>query len=196
MVLAMLLGGLRSAEVRGLKLADVDMGRRRLRVIGKGGKERHVPADQAFFIELAAYLRLERPPGLATAECFVCYAARPPGRRSPRRDYAACSAATARHPGRSGSGRTACGTPTFGTELERRGVASDATFREKCEDTRRALQLPRHSQRAPSCEPETDYEVSAIEQQVKEQQEANGKQADERRRSQAARVTAWFASQD
>lgn len=71
MVLAMLLGGLRSAEVRGLKLADADMGRCRLRVIGKGGKERHVPADPAFFTELAAYLRLERPPGLATPECFV-----------------------------------------------------------------------------------------------------------------------------
>ncbi len=71
MVLAMLLGGLRSAEVRGLRLADVDMGRRRLRVIGKGGKERHVPVDPAFFSELAAYLRLERPPGLATPECFV-----------------------------------------------------------------------------------------------------------------------------
>jgi integrase/recombinase XerC len=71
MVLAMLLGGLRSAEVRGLKLADVDMGRRRLRVTGKGGKERLVPVDRAFFTELAAYLRLERPPGLATPECFV-----------------------------------------------------------------------------------------------------------------------------
>jgi hypothetical protein len=42
MVLAMLPGGLRSAEVRGLLLANVDMGRRRLRVIGKGVKERHV----------------------------------------------------------------------------------------------------------------------------------------------------------
>lgn len=71
MVLAMLLGGLRSAEVRGLKLADVDMGRRRLSVIGKGGKERLVPIDQAFFTELAAYLRLERPLGRATSECFV-----------------------------------------------------------------------------------------------------------------------------
>src|SRR5258708_28780412 len=67
----MLLGGPRSAGVRGLKLADADMGRRRLRVIGKGGKERHVPVDPAFFAELAAYLRLERPPGLATPECFV-----------------------------------------------------------------------------------------------------------------------------
>jgi integrase/recombinase XerC len=71
MVLAMLLGGLRSAEVRGLLLADVDMGRRRLRVIGKGNKERHVPVDAAFFTELAAYLRWERPPGLATPQCFV-----------------------------------------------------------------------------------------------------------------------------
>jgi integrase/recombinase XerC len=71
MALAMLLGGLRSAEVRGLLLADADIGRRRLRVVGKGGKERHVPVDRAFFTELAAYLRLERPRGLATPECFV-----------------------------------------------------------------------------------------------------------------------------
>lgn len=71
MVLAMLLGGLRSAETRGLLLADVDMGRRRLRVMGKGGKERLVPVDAAFFTEVAAYLRWERPPGLATPECFV-----------------------------------------------------------------------------------------------------------------------------
>jgi site-specific recombinase XerD len=71
MVLAMLLGGLRAAEVRGLKLADVDMGCRRLRVFGKGGKERLVPVDRAFFAELGAYLRWERPPGLVTPECFV-----------------------------------------------------------------------------------------------------------------------------
>ncbi|ARG59886.1 integrase [Mycobacterium kansasii] len=71
MVLAMLLGGLRSAEARGLLLADVDMGRRRLRVIGKGGKERYVPVDAAFFTEVAAYLRLERPAGLSTPQCFV-----------------------------------------------------------------------------------------------------------------------------
>jgi site-specific recombinase XerD len=71
MVLAMLLGGLRSAEVRGLRLADVDQGRRRLRVVGKGGKERVVPVDAAFFAELVGYLRFERPPKLATPECFV-----------------------------------------------------------------------------------------------------------------------------
>lgn len=71
MVLAMLLGGLRSAEVRGLLLRDVDQGRRRLRVVGKGGKERVVPVDGAFFAELSGYLRFERPPKLATPECFV-----------------------------------------------------------------------------------------------------------------------------
>ena len=70
-VLLMLFGGLRAAEVRGLRLADVDQGRRRVRVLGKGSRERVVPVDQAFFAELAAYLRHERPAGLATPECFV-----------------------------------------------------------------------------------------------------------------------------
>lgn len=70
-VLAMVLGGLRCAEVRGLHLADVDMGMRRVRVVGKGGKERVVPVDAAFFAECAAYLRQERPTGCASPECFV-----------------------------------------------------------------------------------------------------------------------------
>lgn len=71
MALAMLLGGLRAGEVRGLRLADVDMGLRRVRVVGKGGRERVVPIDRAFFAELAAYLRSERPPGCLTPQCFV-----------------------------------------------------------------------------------------------------------------------------
>jgi site-specific recombinase XerD len=69
--LAMVLGGLRAGEVRRLLLADVDQGRRQLRVVGKGGRERIVPADAAFFAELAAYLARERPAGLGTPECFV-----------------------------------------------------------------------------------------------------------------------------
>jgi integrase/recombinase XerC len=69
--LAMLLGGLRAGEVRALRLTDVDQGLRRLRVCGKGGRQRVVPVDRAFFSELVAYLRVERPPGLATPECFV-----------------------------------------------------------------------------------------------------------------------------
>jgi integrase/recombinase XerC len=71
MALAMLLGGLRAGEVRRLRLADVDQGLRRLRVDGKGGKQRVVPVESAFFTELATYLRTERPAGCATPECFV-----------------------------------------------------------------------------------------------------------------------------
>jgi len=70
-VLAMVLGGLRAAETRSLRLADVDMGLRRVRIVGKGGKEREVPIDDAFFAECAAYLRSERPAGCRTLECFV-----------------------------------------------------------------------------------------------------------------------------
>jgi len=70
-MLAMLLGGLRAAEVRSLRLAAVDMGLRRVRVTGKGGKERVVPVDSVFFAELTAYLREERPPGCRAPECFV-----------------------------------------------------------------------------------------------------------------------------
>ena len=70
-VLAMVLGGLRSAEVRGLRLADVDMGMCRVRVIGKGNRERLVPIERVFFDEVAAYLRGERPAGCRTLECFV-----------------------------------------------------------------------------------------------------------------------------
>jgi len=69
--LVMLLGGLRAGEVRSLRLADVDLGLRRVRVIGKGGRERVVPVDRAFFTELSRYLREERPPVCATPECFV-----------------------------------------------------------------------------------------------------------------------------
>jgi integrase/recombinase XerC len=71
LVLAMLLGGLRAGEVRRLRLADVDFGRRLLTVIGKGDRQRVVPVDRTFFVELAAYLRTERPGGSRTPECFV-----------------------------------------------------------------------------------------------------------------------------
>lgn len=71
MALAMLLGGLRAAEVRSLRLADVDMGMRQVKVVGKGTRERVVPIDRAFFAECVAYLRSERPGGLPTQECFV-----------------------------------------------------------------------------------------------------------------------------
>jgi len=119
--LLMLLGGLRSAEVRSLKLADVDMGLHRLRVTGKGGRERVVPVDKAFFAELAAYLRAERPKGCATPECFVVL-------RGPTSGKAMTEAGMRRifrtHRARSGAVRV---RPhrlrhTYGTELAEAGI--------------------------------------------------------------------------
>jgi integrase/recombinase XerD len=61
-VTLMLLGGLRRCEVLGLRLADVDVGSRRVFVAdGKGGRQRHVSVSRRFFTHLADYLDRERP---------------------------------------------------------------------------------------------------------------------------------------
>lgn len=120
-VLAMVLGGLRAAEVRSLRLVDVDFGLARVRVVGKGGRERTVPVDRAFFAEVAAYLRSERPPGLTTPECFVVLHGRTAGRplteaglRSVFRYHRARSGAMRVRPHRL--------RHTYGTELAQAGV--------------------------------------------------------------------------
>ena len=119
--LAMLVGGLRAAEVRSLRLADVDMGMRRVRVVGKGNRERTVPVDAVFFTELGNYLRTERPKGCATAECFVVL-------RGPTAGAGMTEAGMRRifrtHRARSGSTRV---RPhrlrhTYGTELATAGI--------------------------------------------------------------------------
>ena len=120
-VLVMLFGGLRAAEVRGLRLADIDMGLRRIRVLGKGGRERVVPVDQAFFAELGAYLREERPAGCRTPECFVVLRGPTTGRplteaglRSLFRNHRASSGAIRVRPHRL--------RHTYGTELASAGM--------------------------------------------------------------------------
>ncbi len=120
-VLLMLLGGLRAAEVRSLRLADVDFGVRRVRVIGKGGRERVVPVDRAFFSELTIYLRTERPRDTEAVECFVVL-------RGPTRGAAMTEAGTRSlfrcHRARTGAVRV---RPhrlrhTYGTELASAGM--------------------------------------------------------------------------
>jgi integrase/recombinase XerC len=121
LVLLMVFGGLRAAEVRSLRLADIDQGRRRVRVLGKGGKERTVPVERAFFSELAAYLRTERGPGLFTQECFVVLKGPTAGQalteadlRSIFRYHRATSGATRVRPHRL--------RHTYGTELAAAGI--------------------------------------------------------------------------
>jgi site-specific recombinase XerD len=57
----MLLSGLRSAEVLGLRVAEVDIGGGWVRVTGKGGKERRVPLDPDVAGLIQSYLLAERP---------------------------------------------------------------------------------------------------------------------------------------
>lgn len=63
----MLFSGLRSAEVLGLDVTDVDIGRGWVRVIGKGDKERRVPLDPDVAGLVQAYLLAGRPETASTA---------------------------------------------------------------------------------------------------------------------------------
>jgi len=71
--------GLRSAEVVGLDLADVDFDREQLHVRGKGGKERIVPLGEQAGQLVAQYLHDARPQLAAGAEKALFLSAR--GRR-------------------------------------------------------------------------------------------------------------------
>ena len=53
--------GLRSAEVLGLDVVDVDIGGRWLRVIGKGQRERRIPLDADVASVIQVHLLAERP---------------------------------------------------------------------------------------------------------------------------------------
>lgn len=120
-VMLMLLGGLRAGEVRRLLLADIDIALRRVRVVGKGNRERVVPVDRPFFTELTSYLRVERPPGLATPECFVVLVGATAGQPL---SEAGLRSVFRHHRGTSGAGRV---RPhrlrhTYGTELAAAGI--------------------------------------------------------------------------
>jgi integrase len=57
----MLFSGLRSCEVLGLAVADIDIARGWVRVLGKGDKERRVPVDREVVALIQSYLLTERP---------------------------------------------------------------------------------------------------------------------------------------
>lgn len=70
-VYLMLLGGLRSGEVLALRLSDVDRQEQRLRIRGKGKRERLLPMAAVLSGVIADYLRLERPGDAGTEQLFV-----------------------------------------------------------------------------------------------------------------------------
>jgi site-specific recombinase XerD len=67
----MLLCGLRSHEVLTLGVSDVDFEERRVRICGKGDKERVLPLPAILVTSLTDYLRLERPVACSTQRLFV-----------------------------------------------------------------------------------------------------------------------------
>ena len=74
----MLLDGLRSCEVLGLQLQDLQLAQGQMRVLGKGNKQRVVPLPPETLEVLGNYLRLERPLTNSSA-LFVSLKGRPRG---------------------------------------------------------------------------------------------------------------------
>jgi site-specific recombinase XerD len=116
----MLYSGLRSAEVLGLNVRDVDIGGRWVRVIGKGDKERRVPLDTEVAGVIQAYLLAERP---ATSSPRLFVVAKGPHRGQPLTP-AGLRTVFRYHRQRTG---VAAGHPhalrhTFGTALAEAGV--------------------------------------------------------------------------
>jgi integrase/recombinase XerD len=78
----MVLGGLRRAEVLGLRFEDLRPGERRVFVVnGKGGHQRLVPMSGRFFASVARYLDGERP--AAADDQFVFVVLKGPRRGRP-----------------------------------------------------------------------------------------------------------------
>jgi site-specific recombinase XerD len=67
----MLLCGLRSREVLSLELNDINFDENRLRISGKGNKERLLPLPDILLQSLSDYIRLERPSRCYRLELFV-----------------------------------------------------------------------------------------------------------------------------
>lgn len=121
-VYLMLFCGLRSGEVLALRLGDLDATEGRVRVRGKGNKERVLPLPASLPPIVADYLRLERPANAASDRLFVVLqgsrrgrAMTPAGlrslfrqRRAATADLRKANAHRFRH--------------TFGTDMARAGV--------------------------------------------------------------------------
>jgi site-specific recombinase XerD len=107
----MLLSGLRSGEVLGLNVADVDIARRWVRVRGKGDKERSVPIDTDVAGAIQTYLLAERPETDNT-ELFVVAKGPNADSRSLPLGCAPCSAITGSGPASAPGTRTRCDIPS------------------------------------------------------------------------------------
>lgn len=120
-LLLMLLCGLRSGEVLGLRIIDINFHDRTLRIRGKGGKERMMPMLETVSSALRRYLHYERPKPLKESLVFVVLQG--DGRGQPMTAAGVRSLFRAR---RRSTGLTAANPHKFrhcfGTEMARAGV--------------------------------------------------------------------------
>lgn len=116
----MLFSGLRSAEVLGLTVGDVDIPRGWVRVVGKGDKERRVPVDPDVAGLIQTYLLADRPESESTALFLV---AKGPHRGRPLTP-AGLRTIFRYHRGKAGvpAGHPHALRHTFGTALAEAGV--------------------------------------------------------------------------
>ena len=126
-VALMLLNGLRSREVLGLKLADLLFSEAQMRVAGKGSRVRLLPLPPESIRLLQCYLKTERPLTNA-AEVFVCLKGRargaamtPAGLRSLFRHHRGTTGILPANPHRF--------RHTFGSDMIRAGVSLPALMR-------------------------------------------------------------------
>jgi integrase/recombinase XerC len=118
----MLLSGLRSREVLSLKLGDVSLLERSVRVLGKGAKERVVPLADLAAVSIEQYFKHERPRDCNGDLLFVCLqgkrrglAMTPAGLRSVFRSHRKPCALQTANPHRF--------RHTFGADMARGGVS-------------------------------------------------------------------------
>lgn len=121
-VYLMLLGGLRSGEVLALRLSDVERQEQRLRIRGKGKRERLLPMAAVLSGVIADYLRLERPGDAVTEQLFVVLQ----GQRRGQPMTPAGLRRLFRHRRATGAGLTNANAHrlrhTFGADMARAGV--------------------------------------------------------------------------
>lgn len=120
-VYLMLFCGLRSQEVIGLRYCNVQLGQRRVRVDGKGNRQRVLPLPDFVGALISDYLRLERPETYAE-QLFVVLQ----GERRGESMSASGLRSLFRHRRRSIAGLRAANAHrfrhTFGTDMARAGV--------------------------------------------------------------------------
>jgi len=130
-IVLMLRLGLRAGEVAALRLDDLDWRTGLITVHGKGGRVDQLPLPVDAGEAIAGYLRRGRP-RTASREVFVRVVAPPVGlTRSGVRNIVVDAARRARL----GTLRAHRLQHTAACGMQRRGVASNATFRVRCEDS-------------------------------------------------------------